>query len=145
MKPSAFILSLALSYSVSASSDSSLPFDIESITAFDEPWAMAFLPDERMLVTEKKGQLMLVDQDGEKTPFYGLPDVGYGGQGGLGDVVLHPNFEENSVVYLSYVESAPDGTRGAAVGRGTVDLEGRRPYLSAVSYTHLTLPTTERV
>lgn len=129
MKLRAFILSLALSYSVSASSDSSLPFKIEPITAFDEPWAMAFLPDERMLVTEKKGQLMLVDQAGERTPFYGLPDVGYGGQGGLGDVVLHPNFEENSVVYLSFVESAPDGTRGAAVGRGTINLEGRRPYL----------------
>ena len=67
MKLRAFFLSLALSHSVSASSDSSLPFDIESITAFDEPWAMAFLPDERILVTEKKGQLMLVDQDGEKT------------------------------------------------------------------------------
>ncbi len=130
MKLRAFILSLALSHSVSASSDSSLPFAIEPITAFDEPWAMAFLPDERMLVTEKKGQLMLVNQAGEKTPFYGLPDVGYGGQGGLGDVVLHPNFEENSVVYLSFVESAPDGTRGAAVGRGTINLEGRRPYLS---------------
>lgn len=130
MKLRTFILILALSHSVSAISDSSLPFEIESITAFDEPWAMAFLPDERMLVTEKKGQLMLVDQDGEKTPFYGLPDVGYGGQGGLGDVVLHPNFEENSVVYLSYVETAPDGTRGAAVGRGTVNFEGRRPYLS---------------
>lgn len=130
MKLRAFFLSLALSHTVAASSDPSLPFDIESITAFDEPWAMAFLPDERMLVTEKKGQLMLVDQAGEKTPFYGLPDVGYGGQGGLGDVVLHPNFEENAVVYLSYVESAPDGTRGAAVGRGTVNLEGRRPYLS---------------
>ena len=88
------------------------------------------LPDERMLVTEKKGQLMLVDQAGERTPFHGLPDVGYGGQGGLGDVVLHPNFEENSVIYLSFVESAPDGTRGTAVGRGTVNLEGRRPYLS---------------
>ena len=69
MKLRAFILSLAFSYSVSASSDSSLPFNIEPITAFDEPWAMTFLPDERMLVTEKKGQLMLVDQAGEKDPF----------------------------------------------------------------------------
>ena len=130
MKLRLFLFGLALAHSISADGDSSLPFNIEPITIFDEPWAMAFLPDNRMLVTEKKGQLLLVDQTGEKKPFYGVPDVGYGGQGGLGDVALHPNFEENSTVYLSYVESSPDGTRGAAVGRGTINLDGRRPIMS---------------
>ena len=106
-----------------------LPFDIKPIAKFDEPWAMAFLPDERILVTEKKGRLMLVDKEGATAPVGGLPDVGYGGQGGLGDIVLHPDFAKNGLVYLSYVESATDGTRGAAVGRGSLDLEARRPTL----------------
>ena len=107
-----------------------LPFNIQSVTTFDEPWAMAFLPDGQMLVTEKKGRLLLVDKDGNKRAISGMPDVGYGGQGGLGDVVLHPQFAENAMVYISYVESASDGTRGAAVGRGQINLEGRRPSLS---------------
>ena len=57
-----------------------LPFEIEEIASFDEPWSLAFLPDGRMLVTEKKGSLLLVDQQGNKLPAVGgLPDVDYGG------------------------------------------------------------------
>ena len=68
MKFRLFLFGLALAHSISADGDSSLPFNIEPITAFDEPWAMAFLPDNRMLVTGEKGQLPLVDQAGEKSP-----------------------------------------------------------------------------
>ena len=123
---SALLLTLAWS----SHADQDLPFKVEAITAFDEPWAMAFLPDKRMLVTEKKGRLLIVDSEGNKRAVGGLPDVGYGGQGGLGDVVLHPDFGSNGMIYISYVESATDGTRGAAVGRGQLNVDARRPTLA---------------
>jgi len=118
-----FLWTLALP----AWSQDALPFDSEPVTSFDEPWALAFLPDGRLLVTEKKGRLYVVTQDGQKTPVGGVPDVAYGGQGGLGDVALHPDFERNGLVYLSYAEAGVGDTRGAAVARGRLDLEGRRP------------------
>ena len=111
----------------------SQPFEIEEITSFDEPWAMAFLPDGRILVTEKKGRLMLVGQDGQSFgAIGGIPNVDYGGQGGFGDIALHPEFEENSLIYISYVEEGIGGTRGAAVARGVLDLSGRRGQLTDV-------------
>ena len=98
------------------------PFKAEAVASFDEPWALAFLPDGRMLVTEMKGNLFVVPQQGkEATKVAGLPDVDYGGQGGLGDVVLHPKFAENRLVYLSYAEGGPGGTRGAAVMRAVLE------------------------
>jgi len=107
------------------------PFDITEITQFDEPWSMAFLPDGRMLVAEKKGRLQLVGQDGQSFGSVGgIPDVDYRGHGGFGDVVLHPDFEENGLVYLSYVESAVGDTRGAAVTRGVLTLTERGGSLS---------------
>jgi glucose/arabinose dehydrogenase len=116
-----------------AHAQSELPFTVEPITSFDEPWAMTFLPDGRMLVTEKKGNLLIVTQDGEKSrAVRGVPDVDYGGQGGLGDITLHPDFENNSVIYLSYAESAEGDTRGAAVARAVLDYNDRRPHLSDV-------------
>jgi aldose sugar dehydrogenase len=123
-------LTVMLIYATSVKAEQELPFTIEPITSFDEPWAMTFLPDGQMLVTEKKGRLLVVDTQGNKRNVNGLPDVGYGGQGGLGDVALHPNFATNGLVYLSYVETGNDGTRGAAVGRGRISLEGRRPTLT---------------
>ena len=108
-----------------------LPFDIEEITAFDEPWAMAFMPDGRMLVTEKRGILLIVNQVGQKArPVRGMPDVDYFGQGGLGDVALHPDFAENRLVYLSYVEGGTGGTRGAAVMRAVLNETDGGGYLS---------------
>ncbi|MDX1679002.1 PQQ-dependent sugar dehydrogenase [Arsukibacterium sp.] len=112
-----------------ASAQENLPFKIEQITRFDEPWSMAFLPDGRMLVTEKKGRLLIVSQQGEKWLVGGVPDVDYGGQGGLGDVALHPDFASNKLVYLSYAEAGVGGVRGAAVARGTLVEEGRRALL----------------
>ena len=58
---------------------------------------MSFLPDGRLLVTEKKGRLLIVTQNGDKSePLAGVPDVDYGGQGGFGDIVLHPEFAQRS-------------------------------------------------
>jgi len=107
---------LFLFTSACASDTSAYPFTSEAIASFDEPWAMAFLPDGRLLVTEKKGRLLVVSAIyGSAVPVSGVPDVDYGGQGGLGDVILHPDFAENSRIYLSYVESGDDDVRGAAV------------------------------
>ena len=94
------------------------PFAATEVAAFDQPWAMSFLPDGRLLVTEKPGRLYLVNANGTKSePLSGVPEVAYGGQGGLGDVVVHPDYATNGLVYISYAESGPGGTRGAVVAR----------------------------
>ena len=94
------------------------PFESAAVASFNEPWAMAFLPDGSILVTEKSGRLIVVEQDGKKSaPIQGVPKVDYGGQGGLGDVIVHPNFTDNGVIYLSYVEAGSGDVRGAAVAR----------------------------
>jgi len=117
-----------------AQAQQALPFDVSVITRFDEPWALAFLPDGRFLVSEKKGALRIVNQDGRlHGSVQGIPDVAYGGQGGLGDVVLHPDFESNQLVYLSYAESAPGGVRGAVVARGVLEFTRRGGNLSNVT------------
>jgi glucose/arabinose dehydrogenase len=118
----------------SAQAQNAPPFIVSQITRFDEPWALAFLPDGRFLVSEKKGALRIVGQDGQLFgTVQGVPDVAYGGQGGLGDVVLHPEFDSNRLVYLSYAESGPGGVRGAAVARGVLELTPRGGILSDVS------------
>ena len=91
-------------------------FAITEVASFNEPWAMAFLPDGRLLVTEKRGALKLVQPGGSIGDVSGVPAVEYAGQGGFGDVAVHPKFAENGLVYLSYVE-AGDGGSGAAVAR----------------------------
>jgi glucose/arabinose dehydrogenase len=84
---------------------------------------MTFLPDGRLLITEKKGRLLVVTQDGDQSqPVSGVPEVDYGGQGGLGDVVLHPEYADNGTIYLSYAEVGEDDVRGAAVMRATLTL-----------------------
>ena len=111
------------------------PFATQEITEFNEPWAMTFLPDGRMLVTTKPGELFLVTQTGEQTPISNIPDVDYGGQGGLGDVILAPDFAKSGRIYLSWVETGDDGTRGAVVAHANLSLappgaEAEAPALS---------------
>jgi glucose/arabinose dehydrogenase len=107
---------------------SGLPFTVTPVADFDEPWSVAVMPDGRLLVTEVKGNLFIVDQDGTKSRAVGgMPDVRYGGQGGMGDVVLHPNFAKNKLVYLSYAEAGVGNTQGAVVARGVLDESGSRP------------------
>eukprot|EP01013_Petalomonas_cantuscygni_P029904 TRINITY_DN55807_c0_g1_i1.p1 TRINITY_DN55807_c0_g1~~TRINITY_DN55807_c0_g1_i1.p1 ORF type:complete len:395 (-),score=85.28 TRINITY_DN55807_c0_g1_i1:595-1779(-) len=105
------------------------PFETAAIASFDEPWAMTFLPDGRMLVTEKAGKLLLVDGQGKKTEIGGVPEVDYGGQGGFGDIVLAPDFATSNMVYLSWVEAGEKDTRGAVVGRARLQLQGQKPTL----------------
>ncbi len=125
------LLALAITLPMAVTAQAQLPFDIQPIVAFDEPWALHFLPDGRLLVTEKKGNLRIVTQDGEQSrPVGGMPDVDYGGQGGLGDVIAHPDFENNGLIYLSYAERGTGSTRGAAVARAVLEDSGRRARLT---------------
>lgn len=105
------------------------PFTVTAVATFDEPWAMTFLPDGRLLVTEKRGALRLLDvatPGASAGTITGVPTVDYGGQGGLGDVLVHPRFTDNQLIYLSYVEAGRGDTRGAVVARArlTVDRAG---------------------
>lgn len=100
------------------------PFAITEIASFDEPWSMGFLPDGQLLVTEKAGKLKLVGPGGRIGNISGVPAVAYGGQGGLGDVVVHPAFENNGWVYLSYAEADGRGDRGAVVARAKLTMTG---------------------
>lgn len=109
----------------SCSSAESKPFISSTIASFNSPWAMTFLPSGHLLVSEKTGNLYQVTQSGQKSdPIKGLPDVDFGGQGGLGDVVLHPQFSENKLIYISYVEKGEGDTRGAAVARAKLVAHG---------------------
>jgi glucose/arabinose dehydrogenase len=93
---------------------------VESVAkGLEHPWALAFLPDGRILVTERPGRLRIVDRDGRVSkPVDGVPRVFARGQGGLLDVALDPRFGENQLVYLSYAEPGENGTAGTAVARG---------------------------
>jgi glucose/arabinose dehydrogenase len=89
------------------------------------PWALEFLPDGRILVTERPGRLRVVGRDGVlSAPIAGVPAVQAEGQGGLLDVALDPTFNENRRIYLSYAEPGAGGSSGTAVARG--QLEGDR-------------------
>ncbi len=108
------------------------PFRSEEFARFDEPWAMSFLPDGKLLVTEKAGKLKLFDPATKTTgEITGIPKVAYGGQGGLGDVVPHPAFAQNGLVYFSYAEAGDGGTRGAVVARAKLTLSGNGGALSS--------------
>ena len=108
------------------------PFTVHEVASFSTPWAMAFLPGSGVrltklaLLTEKEGKLWLVDTaTGKRQPVSGVPAVHVAGQGGLGDVVVHPDFAANRRVYLSFVEQGEGGS-GAALGYGTLDPSGTR-------------------
>ena len=101
------------------------------IADFESPWAMTFLPDGRMLITEEAGTLYLVSADGkQRKSVSGIPPVAAEGQGGLMDVVLHPRFAQNKLVYFSYSEAGPGG-KGVVLARGTL-ADGDAPSLQKV-------------
>ena len=115
----------------SAATAQEKPFEVNEVATFNEPWAMTFLPDGRLLVTEKRGRLIIATQDGEKSrPVEDVPDVAYRGQGGLGDVILHPDYADNDIIYLSYAESGVGNVRGAAVARGRLDIGDRNSFFA---------------
>jgi glucose/arabinose dehydrogenase len=98
---------------------------VETVASgLEHPWALAFLPDGRIIVTERPGRVRIVDRSGKiSEPLAGVPAVQTGGQGGLLDVALDPAFSENRLVYLSYAEPG-EGGAGTAVARGRLG-EGR--------------------
>lgn len=95
------------------------PLDVQTIASgLENPWGLAFLPDGRMLVTERAGRLRIVSRNGTVSgPVAGLPPVLASGQGGLLDVALAPDFEASRLVYLSYAEPR-EGASGTSVARG---------------------------
>ena len=92
------------------------------VEGLEFPWSLAFLPGGDMLVTERPGRLRVV-RDGQldPTPIAGVPEVWARGQGGLMDVVLHPDFDQNRWVYLTFSKPGPSGTATTAVVRGHFD------------------------
>ena len=116
-------------------------FLIEEVASFDQPWSMAFLPDGNFLVTEKPGKMFLMNQAGETlTEISGVPEVAYGGQGGLGDVAIHPDFNENKTVYVSFAEEGENDTRGAVVIKATLDLTEEGGALTNLEYIWRQVP-----
>ncbi|HTJ98128.1 MAG TPA: PQQ-dependent sugar dehydrogenase [Bordetella sp.] len=95
------------------------PFVATPVASFNEPWAIGFLPDGRMLVTEKPGRIYLVDPQGRKTAVSGVPKVAYGGQNGLLDIVAAPDYATRHTIYFSYVEPGTGGS-GLALARATL-------------------------
>lgn len=103
-----------------ATTNSGKPFAETVVADFDSPWAMTFLPDGRMLVTEKAGQLLLVAADGKSRVTLATLPVDSAGQGGLMDVVLAPDFAQSKRVYLSW-SAAGDGGKGVVLARGVLN------------------------
>ena len=105
-------------------------FTVTEIASFDRPWAMAFLPGTPYaLITERGGKLKLWKSGGPVLDVAGLPAIDVGGQGGLGDVVLAPDFARSGMIYLSYAEAGTGDMRGAAVARAKLDLDHIAPRL----------------
>ena len=101
--------------------EASLPFTITQVASFDLPWRIAFLPDGRMLLTEKVGPVWLVTQDGKKTPVANVPKVLWKGQGGMLGVFLSPHYAQDHLVYLTYSEPG-DGGSSLAMARAKLTL-----------------------
>lgn len=121
--PKILLVSLALCGLIGgASGAAAVPRAVTVADGLEHPWGLAFLPDGRMLVTERPGRLRIVTPDGRiGAPVAGLPAVDAGGQGGLLDVVLDPHHADNGLIYWSYSEpgqGAEAGRNGTAVARG---------------------------
>ncbi len=107
----------------------------------ENPWGLAFLPDGKMLVTERPGRLRVVAADGTKSaPVAGLPAVDARNQGGLLDVTLDPAFAKNRLIYWSYSEPRDGGENNTAVARGTL-VDGPAPRVDDVQVIFHQTPT----
>jgi glucose/arabinose dehydrogenase len=103
--------------------EASSPFNMTTVTTFTLPWRMAFLPDGRMLITEKVGPLWLVSQDGQKTMVNGTPPVYWQGQSGMFGVYVSPNYATDQNIYLTYSEPGDYGG-GLALARVRLTITG---------------------
>jgi glucose/arabinose dehydrogenase len=117
-------------------------FEVVTVASgLESPWGLAFLPDGRMLVTEKPGRLRIVRADGTLSePVAGVPAVDARGQGGLLDVALHPDFATNRLIYWSFSEPHDDGTNNTAVARGTF-VDGTAPRVDNVQVIYHQVPS----
>ncbi len=124
----------------------SVAFEVQTVaTGLDHPWAMAWLPDGRMLVTERPGRLRIVAKNGTlSAPVEGLPKVDARGQGGLLDVALSPTFGKDSLIYWSYSEPR-EGGNGTAVARGRLVADGAAPRIEGVTVIWRVTPTLDSV
>jgi glucose/arabinose dehydrogenase len=103
-------------------SESTLPFTVTQVTTLRLPWRIAFLPDGRMLITEKVGGLCLVTQQGAKTQLANIPAVLWEGQGGMLGVYLSPHYAQDHFVYLTYSEPGEPGGSSLALARAQLKL-----------------------
>jgi aldose sugar dehydrogenase len=103
---------------------------VEVVTGLERPWALAFLPDGAMLVTERPGRLRRIGTDGAvSAPIAGLPEVFVDGQAGLLDVALSPDFAKDGLVYVSFAEPNLRGNKtGTAVARGQLEGDARQGF-----------------
>ncbi len=125
----ATMIGLSMPVTATAETQTSQGAEFEAVVVADgleHPWGLAFLPDGRMLVTERNGNLRVVTPDGQVSdPVLGLPEVAARGQGGLLDVILHPDYGSNGWLYLSFSRSGQNGT-GTAIARARLDDTGLR-------------------
>jgi len=125
-------VSLDTSGAQPAASLADAPFTAQEIARFAEPWAMTFLPGgTRALVTERAGKLKLWRKDGETLDVAGTPPVAFGGQGGLGDVILAPDFAASGTIYLSWAEAGEKDRFGAVVGKAKL-VDGAAPRIEGL-------------
>jgi glucose/arabinose dehydrogenase len=103
-------------------SEANRPFTMTQVATFNLPWRIAFLPDGRMLITEKVGALQLVTQDGKKTAVANVPKVVWKGQGGMLGVFLSPHYAQDHFVYLTYAEPQAVGGSSLALARAKLNL-----------------------
>ncbi len=121
-----------------------MPLAVQELASgFDKPWSLAFLPDRRMLVTEKPtGKLYIVTPEGKKSaPVAGLPKVDGRGQGGLLDVAVAPDYAQSKLIYWTYYEPREDGN-GLAVARARL-VDGSEPKIEGLEVIFRMQPTLE--
>ena len=120
---------------------SNVAFDVVTVaTGIENPWGLAFLPNGKMLVTERPGRLRVVGADGKLSePVAGLPQVDARGQGGLLDVSLDPNFASNGLIYWTYAEPG-DGVNNTAAARGKL-VDGATPRVEDVKVIYSQRPS----
>ncbi|MFF4621825.1 PQQ-dependent sugar dehydrogenase [Nonomuraea jabiensis] len=108
----------------------SRPFEPVTIAALDTPWALAFLPDRRVLVTEKAGRLLLITTGGSVQPVGGIPAVSTGVQNGLLDIAVSPGFATDRLLYFTYSAPGPDG--GLRLARARLEESGATARLTGL-------------
>jgi glucose/arabinose dehydrogenase len=122
----------------------SVAVDVVTVAeGLQNPWGMVFLPDRRMLVTERPGRLRVVSAEGKlSAAVAGLPAVDARNQGGLLDVTLDPNFATNRLIYWSYAEPRGQGANNTAVARGRL-VDGAAPRVENVQVIFHQVPSLE--